>query len=390
MPKKSWLEDATVKQWFRNLSERTKKNYREQFPKWLDFVNESPSKIIENRRQHEKSNKPEVKRFYEDKLIAFKNSLQGKDMKIPTVRSYLRTVMSFFSQNHYPLRFARKELKVEPSAKDKVVREWIPEREEIRILYRSAENSRDRALLLLLYQSGFSEIDVASMKIEDFSFYDSNGKWQLAEEDVYHARLREKTNELQQTCISRETIAEIRLMLQNRGYPKEGCLFVSFRGEQLGVRGINEAIKSIVTKAFNGRVKEWQTKHLRDAYMNALQQAKIPTELKDAMVGHKREGAKASYGITQQTIKQLYAEAFPYLTVNGFASQDRKIEELQAKMNEDKQALTDLITEQQKQIKQLEDTIAIKIHEGIIAVLKKFGFKVETETDTNEDKQQKT
>jgi len=353
---KSWLEDATVKQWFRNLSERTKKNYSEQFPKWLTFINESPSQQIANREKHLRSEDRKLKRYYEDKLIAFKCSLEGKNMKIPTVKSYLRTVASFFSQNHVGLVFARKELKVEPSEKDRVIKEWIPEREEIRILYRTCESARDRALLLVLYQSGFSEVDVGNMKIEQFPFYDSNGKWQLKDTDLYHARLREKTNELQQTCISREAIEEIRVMLQSRGFSKEGYLFVSFRDKPLEVRGINEAMKSIVSKAFNGRVKEWQTKHLRDAYMNALQQAKIPTEMKDAMVGHKREGAKASYGLTEQTIRQLYAEAFPYLTVNGFASQDRKLEELTLKMQEDKEVLTNLITEQQKKIESLETT----------------------------------
>jgi len=356
---KSWLEDSTVKQWFRNLSERTKKNYSEQFPKWLAFINESPNEMIANREKHLRSEDRKEKRYYEDKLIAFKCSLEGKDMKIPTVKSYLRTVASFFSQNHVGLVFARKELKVEPSAKDRVVSEWIPEREEVRILYRSAENSRDRAILLVLYQSGFSETDVASMMIPQFPFYDSNGAWQLKDEDLTHERLREKTNELQQTCISREAIAEIRLMLQNRGYPKSGYLFVSFRGEPLGVRGINETIKGIVAKAFPSKAKEWQTKHLRDAYMNALQQAKIPQKSADRMSGHKPEGAKADYRLTPQTIKMLYEDAWQYLTVNGFASQDRKLEELSLKMQEDKEALTNLITEQQKKIESLEETIQL-------------------------------
>jgi hypothetical protein len=82
-PKGSWLEDNAVKQWFRNLAERTKKNYSEQFPKFLEFINETPSQIIEKRMRDEKSDNPQVKRYYEDKVIAFKCSLEGKDMKIP-------------------------------------------------------------------------------------------------------------------------------------------------------------------------------------------------------------------------------------------------------------------------------------------------------------------
>jgi hypothetical protein len=75
-----------------------------------------------------------------------------------TVKSHIRTVMSFFSKTGVKLSFSRGELKVNPSEKDKVIREWIPSNEEIRLLYRMAKDSRDRAILLVLYQSGFSEL----------------------------------------------------------------------------------------------------------------------------------------------------------------------------------------------------------------------------------------
>jgi hypothetical protein len=89
-----------------------------------------------------------------------------------------------------------------------------------------AKDARDRAILLVLYQSGFSEVDVAAMKIKDFGFINEKGEWaNSASEDVYHARLREKTNILQQSCISREALEEIRIMLQSRGFPQKApCL----------------------------------------------------------------------------------------------------------------------------------------------------------------------
>jgi chromosome segregation ATPase len=134
-------------------------------------------------------------------------------------------------------------------------------------------------------------------------------------------------------------------MLQSRGFPKSGYLFVSFRGEQLGVRGINDMLKAVVTKGFNGKAKEWKTKHLRDAFMNALLQGKITQEVKDAMVGHKRQGARNDYAITELTVKTAYAEAFKYLTINGYGSQSRKLEELQKQLNEDKAKLENRMNE---------------------------------------------
>jgi hypothetical protein len=156
-----------------------------------------------------------------------------------------------------------------------------------------------------------SQVDVANMKIEDFEFYTEKDEWTIgANEDLYHAILREKTNILEQSCISREVLEEIRIMLQSGGFPREGYLFVSFRNQPLGVRGINDAIKEIVARGFNGKAKEWQTKHLKDAFMNGLLQARLPQELKDAMVGHKRQGAGNSYTITELTIKTAYSESF--------------------------------------------------------------------------------
>jgi len=345
----NWTEDPKVVEWFTLIAnERTIRNYKWEFPKFLKFVQEttsykSPSQIVESRMEQLRSLDMNEKRFWETVVVKYKNELEKQDIRMNTVKSYLRTVASFFSKNHVKLEFSRNELKVNPSEKDKVYKEWIPSNEEIRLLYRMANNARDRAVLLTLYQSGLSEVDVANMKIEDFQFYGQDGNWAIPiNEDLYHQRRREKTNVWAQTCISREALEEIRIMLQSRGFPKEGYLFVSFRDQQLGVRGISDALKEIVSRAFNGRVKEWQTKHLRDAFMNALHQAKVPAEIKDSMVGHQRQGARANYAITELTIKTAYQDAFKFLTINGFGSQNRKIEEIDS-----------IVGKQQRQIEEL-------------------------------------
>jgi hypothetical protein len=207
------------------------------------------------------------------------------------------------------------------------------------------------------------------MKIEEFPFYDENGEWQIPiTEDLYQKRRREKTNQWQQTCISREALEEIRIMLQSRGFPQEGYLFVSFRDQQLGVRGINDMLKGVVKKGFNGKSKLWKTKHLRDAFMNGLLQAKLTQETKDAMVGHKRRGARNDYAITELTIKTAYQSAFKYLTINGYGSQSRKLEQLEKSFNQKSE-------EQNREIKalrtillslisreKLEELVKAKVH----------------------------
>jgi site-specific recombinase XerD len=376
-----WLDDPTVQHWFKQIGksgkERTLKNYRWEFPKFLEFVQVSPSEIVKQRLEQLATTDPTKKRFWENKWVEYKHHLEAQDYRKGTIQSYLRTIESFFTHNNVNLNLTKIDRKIEPSTKEKVIKEWVPSNEDIRVLYRMAQNARDRAILLTLYGSGFSERDVAELKIEYFDFYDEKGNWNVpADADLYIGKLREKSNVLQQTCLSHEALDEIKIMLQSRGFPTEGYLFVSFRDEKLGVRFINDAMKNIVEKAFNRKVKKWKTKNLRDSYKNALVRAKLSQEVVDAMFGHKRRGAKANYQLTEETIKAMYAEAFKFLTINGYGKTDRKLEELEKKMaedkkaledkmNEDKDALMEIIKDQQQKIADMEDKFHLELAQKV-------------------------
>src|SRR5450759_374402 len=127
---------------------------------------------------------------------------------------------------------------------------------------------RDRSLLLVLYQSGFSETDVSSLNLEDVpDIRETEGHYQI----TMH---REKTDILQRTCISEEAVHDIREMLkerENNGQlipDKTGKipLFISQKGERLSVRFINDAIKTMVEKTSGKKEAEkFKTKRLRDA-----------------------------------------------------------------------------------------------------------------------------
>lgn len=179
-------------------------------------------------------------------------------------------------------------------------------------------NLRDRALLLVLTQSGFSEVDVSSFKIENLK-----GLYTALETDHYVVeKPREKTGEIQATCFSYEAMHDIKAMLQERGNPSEGYLFVSTtkgKDDKLETRSINTAMKNLAEKAFGKeKAKEFKTKSLRSFYNSALLRAGIqPQELKDLMMGHQRRGARKKYDYDIITIKEAYQRAFEYLSING-------------------------------------------------------------------------
>ena len=223
MTSNEWLNDKCVKNWFELIgNERTIQNYSHDFPKFLEYVYsntayKTPSEIIQSRIDQLTSTDIVKRRFWEMTIVKYKNQLEQKNLRMATVHGHLRTIMSFFSKNGVKLLFSRGELKINPSEKDKVEVEWIPSNEEVRMLYRLCESARDRAILLTLYQSGFSEVDTASMMIETFPFYNEKGEWAIQNtEDLYRKQRREKTNQWQQTCISREALEEIRIMLNSQ------------------------------------------------------------------------------------------------------------------------------------------------------------------------------
>src|SRR3972149_11832312 len=122
-------------------------------------------------------------------------------------------------------------------------------------------NLRDKSLLLVLTQSGFSEVDVSLFKVEHFKAI-----WELPQtEHFYIEKCREKTGfgHEQATCISYEALHDIREMLSERGKPTEGYLFVSQtkgKGEGIDTRTINEAMKALAERTFEKeKAKEFNT-----------------------------------------------------------------------------------------------------------------------------------
>jgi len=366
MINESWLEDKHVKNWFESIGlhkTRTLRNYKREFPIFLKWIKKTPSEIIESRNETLKS--VAKRHFWESVIVKYKNYLEtrktdkGTRLRVPTIHGYIRCVQSFFSHNDVKLMFRRGELKVEPSEAEKVYRKWVLDNSEIRHLYRCAKTPRDRALILVLYQSGFSPVDVASMKIEDFSIV-VNGEWIASlEVELYHCRRREKTDIWHETCISIEALEDLKMMLEQRGNPDSGNLFVSFRNKPLDAREINLAMKEIVKRAFPNRTKEFKTKHLRDSYKNGLVQAKISQEAIDCMFGHQRKGARKDYQLTEPTTRMMYQEAWKFLAINGFSSRN-KIDIVRKELKEDMSTLSETLL---KEIKGLKEEIEIQKQE---------------------------
>ena len=112
MSKNDLLNDAFVQRWLKGLSERTKQNYLERIPSWIEFIGISPTAQIEKRLKDTASSELTERTYFECKFREFKEVLEQKGtLKARTVTTVLTAVASFFGRNDVPLNLKRGDWK---------------------------------------------------------------------------------------------------------------------------------------------------------------------------------------------------------------------------------------------------------------------------------------
>lgn len=109
----NWKDDPYVLEWLKKVGATTRSNYIERFPRWLRFIQMSPTDQIQKRFRDLQSSNPKERGFFEDKVVEFKNALAVQGLRPTSVASYYTPVLSFFSAHRVELNFKPGELKVE-------------------------------------------------------------------------------------------------------------------------------------------------------------------------------------------------------------------------------------------------------------------------------------
>ena len=354
----NWKTDKYVIKWLTGLSPKTKDNYLKEFEQWLTFANLSPTEQISKRMHNLTSQDLTERTTFENLWRQFKAYLENKGtLKDASIHGRLRTVASFFSRNDLTLNLHKGDWN--SCQQQDVILKFNVDLNDIKAMYGHA-GLRDKCLLLILAQSGFSEVDIQGLKIEEIQ-----GLYDMPINEHYVIeKPREKTNHIQSTALSYEFLHDLRNLLAEDNNPKKGFIFISqtsqgeieiskeerkkLSPEQLkkyeeqqaqarakakaervnaiDTRRINEIMKALAEKTFSpDKAKQFHTKALRSFYNSALLRAKTPSETKDLMMGHLRQGARAHYSYDSETIREAYIQAFEYLSINGLQSrQDLK------------------------------------------------------------------
>jgi integrase/uncharacterized coiled-coil protein SlyX len=310
---------------------------------------DSPEQI--QKRMHDlTSTDIKTLQFFEDKWRAYKDYLESTGTNSDSkVHDKIKVVSSFFTRNGLPLNLKKGDWK--STQKQEVIeKKFKLAIDDIKRMYTHA-NLRDKCLLLILAQSGFSETDISGLKVEQIQ-----GLYDMAVNEHYVIeKPRDKSNHVQATCLSYEFLHDLRDLLMERGNPTNGYIFTSQTKEKgianIDVRRINESMKALFAKTF-GEEKgaEFETRSLRSFYNSALLRAKIqPQEVKDLLMGHSRGGARDNYNYDDETIREAYISAFEYLSINGIQSRE-DLAKIKADLNA-------IIGKQQVQIEQQKDSM---------------------------------
>lgn len=99
MKNNDWKNDKAVQNWFELIGNaRTINNYSYDFPKFLSWAIENtpyktPSEIIQNRVESLTTTDMQKRRYWEQQVIKYKNSLEAQNYRMATVHSSLRTII---------------------------------------------------------------------------------------------------------------------------------------------------------------------------------------------------------------------------------------------------------------------------------------------------------
>lgn len=320
--------------------------YKTVLPIFCYWEGKTPDQIIKEREEHVLSRDRKERYYYEDRMDDFKQYLVNNHYGQGTIKNYLSRVAGFFSNNRLDLNLDNTFWKkADKSASELVqateVTKRYPDNDEMRLIIELAPNHQTLAILLG-YQCGLAPSDIVSLTWERLNIDFENEK----REFIHVENQREKTGALHVFILNPDILHYLRSHWIDMGKPSSGWVFEGYKGSSMTSRNLNHFFKENAMKALGeNRGTELVFKDLRDSYNEAILDSDVNEEIKDTLMGHLRESAKANYSISLGTLVRTYREKiFPKLAVNGWRLKQRasEVDQLKTQMNNLKIALEGL------------------------------------------------
>ncbi len=327
-------ETEEVKVILAGRSENTRRNYISGLKRYCEFRNLQPNELIDeieenvnkSPRERERAER-EVKKFY-DWLR------KEKKLSAGTVHVCITAVRAFYRDNGFPLGPLR--LPTSRVKKENIRR--VLKAEDVKKMVNYCKNSRDRAIVLMMFQGGFDTQTLLSL-----DYGDAKEGLKKGEEPLVIHVVRQKEGVDYKTCIGHDAIEALKLYLHEREMgtryiPAEKLkpdspLFISERVFDMRKRkrltniGVGIVFKNLARRAGVVDVEDLKRSDINIAGAHALRKSfsticrnsGVPPDLVEYMIGHRLKFDGAYYGPSDEKLKEEYRKAEPFLSIGGMS-----------------------------------------------------------------------
>ena len=360
------LQHKCVKQWLSDKKPSSKKQYLFYFGKFLEFHNLNPTQFLEEAKKDKVEAKTKINEFY--------RHLRDNGATLTYAKVNDATVKSFLSYHEIPIKTKKRIVR------RKYDRE-ILRRSDIKKIIESATQMRDKALIILAFQTGMSISDLLKLNyghVKEVLENETKGisvidKENDKEKEVFFENIgmiryiREKTETEGFSIFGEDSITILEKYLNWRKQKgetltDESPLFIAIRKKQrdrLSIRSTQRLIRDAIVKAgittFHD-LKESKTVNpygfhaIRKAFCSIAEQYGMPKSQVEMSLGHKLDYDSAYKGFTDEEKILNYQKVERYLSIYSMEQEleekteehDETIEELQKKLEAKDQELRDL------------------------------------------------
>lgn len=355
---KKWIEsNREVKDWLREIRggkapESTTLGFGGCLKRYSEFRDKSPGELLDE--GEEDLSKPRKEKVVKGNLLDFRDFLKEKDFCSNTISAYMSAIRSFFNSHEVllpKLSTGRREVKYEKSEFN---------REKVKELVNIC-NPREKAIFLSMFQSGLAGNEVSNLRIKDL---------EEVEDGITILKLRrEKTGVRFITFIGRDgrNAIEEYLKIRNEGNlipsrpdlskkakakDENDYLFVTFdsrkkKWNKIDVAHISKYMQSLCKKLgwYDGEKRNPYRPHaLRSSFATILNNAGIPKNFIDYLLGHKQNSTDAAYFNTHfDTLFKYYKHNEALVSISEIDKiPDSKYEELKIE-NEKRDGIIDTL-----------------------------------------------
>lgn len=273
-PQRSLESHASVSRWMNQVfssgisSEPTKRNYLHFLGRYTAFMGKNPDDIIAERQEDLRSQEEIERRRHEEQLQRFQLKLREEGLAPGSVRHAHAVIKSFYRGNYCDLKLKT------PRDRGKTRIRKVPTPSELQDIVEAADNSRDKALVMVLAQSGMGigELPQATFRVVES---------QMEDEGPLHLHLvRHKTSMAYDSFLGRDAKFYVAEYLRDLGSVEDrNPLF------GLSKRQIEHVVENLSKAA---SLKPHSTPHkLRSFFETYLTLAGCPPPLINYWMGHK-------------------------------------------------------------------------------------------------------